>query len=423
MYKLISSLLLIVIFAAQSKAQKDTVIMDNDSFEPANLTVSPGSTVIWINKSILQHTATSGTNCSADGKFDSGVIDPNQSFSYTFKSEGIFNYYCIPHCAMGMKGVITVRNSTGASTQVNDTTQSVTEKKNESSDQKKKRSSLIEFKSLEVINTPTPNTLPKKVIDFTIFHRFDNMIGPQGGRHILFGLDNMRDLRLGLSYGLTSALTIGIGRSKGDWFNSPYQEVKELYDGYAKLRIIKQDSSKNIPVSITAYGNTVYTAMKSQDNELSEAHFNHTSDRFSHSAQLIIAHNFKKFLSLQVMPSYVRRNWVNECVSDGDDLDIYAIGAAARWAFSNRYAIIAEYFEVISDYRRHHKDQYFNPFAIGFEINTGGHVFHINLSNSTGIIQNTFLPYTNSSWDDEGFRLGFSIARKFDTNDKKRKKQ
>lgn len=232
----------------------------------------------------------------------------------------------------------------------------------------------------------------------------------------------MRDFRMGLSYGLTSSLTIGVGRSKGDWFNSPYQEVKELYDGYAKLRIIRQDTSKNIPISITAYGNTVITAMKSQDNELSEAHFNHFSDRFSHSAQLIIAHNFRKFLSLQVMPSYVRRNWVNECVPDGDDLDIYAIGAGARWAFSNRYAIIAEYFEVLSDYRQARKDQYFNPFAVGFEINTGGHIFHINLSNSAGIIQNTFLAYTNSSWEDEGFRLGFSIARKFDTNDKKRKK-
>jgi|GEM_PF-187254 len=392
-------------------AQIDTVRIYNMFFEPATLTISSGEKVVWINKSNGEHTSTSGDNCAKNGKWNSGYLSEGQSFSYTFDSVGSYNYFCIPHCLSGMKGVIEVKESLGplkkkAAEKINDA---------QVKDQGRSQKSNPEFKGSEIINAVTAKSLDKGILDFTIFHRFDDMTGDKGGSQVLFGLDNIRDVRLALSYGIMRNVTIGIGRSKGDWFNAPYQEVKNLYDGSVKIHLCSQDTNhKKIPFSIAIYANTVYTAMKSQDIEDSETNFKHFTDRFSHSCQIIFSHDFPKHLSLQLMPVYLRRNWVNNCPETRmDELDLFSLGGGARWGFSDRFAIIAEYFYVFSDYRQKNKDLFSNPLAVGFEINTGAHIFHINLSNATGIIPNTFIPYTTSSWLKNGFRLGFSISRKF----------
>lgn len=398
-------LVLFSFFILATQAQTDTVEMRNMSFNPPRLTIRKGTTVVWMNKTNQDHTSTSGTDCAKDGKWDSGYINEGKSYSRTFNEEGNFSYFCTPHCLSGMKGMIVVKAAGAAPPD--------TLKKKEALNPKaENKKSQPGFKGLDVINAVTANTLGKNILDFTIYHRFDNLTGPRGGAQTFFGLDNIRDIRLSLAYGLTKNITIGIARSKGDWFNSPYQEVRNLYDGSIKIKVCSQDTGRgSFPLSIALYGNTVYTAMRSQEVEGSEGTFQHTSDRYSYSAQAIIAHSFKKCLSLQVMPVYLRRNWVN--TFSKDELDLFSLGGGLRWGFSERFAIIAEYFHPFSNYRQKNKDVFSDPLAVGVEINTGGHVFHINLSNATGLIPNTYLPYTTASWLKNGFRLGFSISRKF----------
>ena len=82
-------------------------VMDN-SFSPESLTISEGDTVIWINKGSSTHTSTSGTDCEPDEIWNSGNLPPEESFSFVFTSRGTFDYFCIPHCEMGMTGSITV---------------------------------------------------------------------------------------------------------------------------------------------------------------------------------------------------------------------------------------------------------------------------------------------------------------------------
>jgi plastocyanin len=74
-------------------------IVDN-AFEPAEITVAPGTTVIWTNSGQVQHTVTVGERDNPTGMFDSGYLDPGGTFQYTFTEEGIFPYYCIPHPGM-----------------------------------------------------------------------------------------------------------------------------------------------------------------------------------------------------------------------------------------------------------------------------------------------------------------------------------
>jgi plastocyanin len=404
-----------LIISFKSQAQTDTVVMENMSFKPASLTISKGTTVLWVNKTQQDHTSTSGVDCAKDGNWDSGYINAGKTYSRTFDAEGTFNYFCTPHCLSGMKGIILVKEAKTNS-------DSVKKKEPPTENQQVNKTTEPSFKGLDVINAVTTNTLGKNVLDFTIYHRFDDLTGARGGPQTFFGLDNIRDIRLSLAYGLTKNVTVGISRTKGDWFNSPYQEVRNIYDGSVKIALCSQTNEHpKIPMSITLYGNTAYSAMKRLDVEGSEANFKSNADRFSYSAQAIIAHNFKRHLSLQVMPIYVRRNWVNTSAGGKDEPDLFSLGGGLRWGFSQRIALVAEYFHTFSAYRQANPDIFFDPLAVGLEINTGGHIFHINLSNATGLLPNTYLPYTTSSWLKNGFRLGFSISRKFVLDKKARK--
>ena len=76
-------------------------------FVPSNGVINPGGTVTWENVDAAPHTTTSGTSANGpDGIFDSGLMMPNQSFSHTFDTVGVFDYMCMVH--PWMEGKITV---------------------------------------------------------------------------------------------------------------------------------------------------------------------------------------------------------------------------------------------------------------------------------------------------------------------------
>jgi plastocyanin len=84
------------------------VSMIENVFVPETLSIETGDTVMWINNGSISHTATSGTGCSSDGLWDSGLISPGNSFSFAFDSAADYPYFCIPHCNLGMIGLIRV---------------------------------------------------------------------------------------------------------------------------------------------------------------------------------------------------------------------------------------------------------------------------------------------------------------------------
>lgn len=92
----------------------DEVWMVGTSFTPADRQVEAGTTVTWINQSNMSHTVTSGENGTHDGLFDSGSVDPDETYSYTFNEAGTYDYFCQPHVGQGMTGTITVTASSGS---------------------------------------------------------------------------------------------------------------------------------------------------------------------------------------------------------------------------------------------------------------------------------------------------------------------
>lgn len=256
------------------------------------------------------------------------------------------------------------------------------------------------FKAIKIINANTIETTKKKTLDFRITHRFGDMkIGESEGDHSLWGLDNASNIRFSFDYGLTDKISIGIGRSK----------TNEHIDGNLKFRFLEQ-KEKGLPISAAYYTNIAIAGI----NVAPEDQF---VNRLSYTHQLIIASKITPGISLEVLPTIVHRNFVDQTITHPDngsvdENDIYAIGFGGRIKFTKRAAFVFDYFYDFSEFRNP-GNGFNDSFAAGIEIETGGHVFHVNLSNAAGIIENDFITNTTSNWGDGGYKLGFNISRVF----------
>lgn len=260
------------------------------------------------------------------------------------------------------------------------------------------------FKTTKVISAQTIETVKKRTLDFRITHRFGN-IGTKsnGGAHTLWGFDTSEDIRFSFDYGITDRLQVGVGRSK----------MKEHLDGSVKYRILEQTKSNSMPISMALYSLMAYTPVKDVDD-----YYKKTEYRLSYTFQAIIARKFGKRFSFEVLPTLVHRNYVTAFVNAANGAeetnDIFALGVGGRLKLTRRTVLIADYFYNFSDFRINNVDMaHYNPLAIGIEIETGGHVFHMNLTNASGIIENHFIPNTRDTWTKGGYKMGFNISRVF----------
>jgi len=264
------------------------------------------------------------------------------------------------------------------------------------------------FLGTRLIHTHTNETVDKGKLDILITHRFGDMAGELGGFNNFFGFDNLADVRIAFEYGVSERLTLGVGRSKG--FSGPLK----LVDGLAKFRLLRQTVDNKMPFSVTLYGNAVVSHMKATEDPALATSFGKFAHRMSYDLQAIISKKFSDRFSLQVMPNFLHRNFV----AAGDENNNFSIGVAGRIALGKHTALIFDYYQFFSAYRDNINNQegenilkYYNPLGIGLEIKTGGHVFLLNFSNSPGIVENQYLPYTTKNWGDGQFRLGFNISR------------
>lgn len=259
---------------------------------------------------------------------------------------------------------------------------------------------MTTFKGIKLINANTIETTKKKTLEFRITHRFGNMeIGNAIGDHTLYGLDNASNIRFSFDYGITDKLSVGVGRSK----------TLEHIDGNVKYRFLEQKKG-GLPISVAYYANTAFTPMQNIAQDKFE-------NRLSYTHQLIIASKINNAISLELLPTFVHRNFVDQTTvhpknKSTDKNDIFALGVGGRFKISKRTAFVVDYFLPFDNYRDS-KNNFYDALGLGFEFETGGHVFHVNVTNSTGIIENDFIPYTNSAWEKGEYKLGFNISRVF----------
>lgn len=269
------------------------------------------------------------------------------------------------------------------------------------------------FKDFKIINMQSTETVKKGTMNFGVTHRFGN-IGAEsgGGVHQWYGTDNASDIRISFDFGITDNLTLGIARSK----------YNELLDGLIKYRFLSQTTDNHIPLSVAFYGDAGYTPQTASSfyNGAAEPYaFKQTEiHRISYTAQLLLARKFGSRLSVELAPTYNHRNFVVARINPDNGAtetnDLFSVGGGFRFKITRRISFIADYFYTFSQYRMNNSaNPFYNPLAVGIEIETGGHVFHLNFTNATGILENNFLPNTTDSWLKGGFKFGFNISRVF----------
>lgn len=273
---------------------------------------------------------------------------------------------------------------------------------------------IATFKSVDVINGRSNETLKKHNLLFIVAHRFGDMAGKNGGGKTLFGMDNIYDVLIGFDYGISDRLTIGTGRDKGSP-NGINTDQSSLYYLSLKYRLVQQTTDNHVPFAITLFGRGLMSSMHKTHELGSDANFNNFSDRTSGVAQIIIARKFSDNLSLEITPTYIRRN----LVATSEMQNMFALGLGGRVKISRHMAIVADYFlpfrnSQSTDYYKQLYDlDFYNALGVGLEIETGGHVFHINFTNSTSIVETQFIPSTTTTWTKGQFRWGFNLSRTF----------
>jgi len=229
------------------------------------------------------------------------------------------------------------------------------------------------------------------------------LAGDNGGFETFFGTDNVADVRIAFEYGIFDNLNVGIGRCKGAG------PLTQILDGYVKYRFLTQTVDNKMPVSMAVLGTTGFTMMTASEDLTSVSSFQETAHRFSYTSQLLISRKFGDRAGLMVMPTYIHRNYV----AFGDENAILSVGAGATVRLTKVMSILAEYYHNLGDERTIKGVEYVNPLMFGLQFDTGGHVFSLNVTNSRGLSETQYIPYTSSKYSEGQFRYGFTISRQF----------
>jgi len=265
-------------------------------------------------------------------------------------------------------------------------------------DNDKKEKEIVKnaFKSPRVINSHSMEFLRPGTMDFRILHRF----GPldQGYKNF-FGLDQA-SMRMSFDFGIRQNLMAGVGRST----------YKKELDAFIKYAPFLQSTGRgSFPVTIALASGITMDGLPWAD----PTRKNYFTSRLSYYFQAIVGRKISEGFSLQVVPTLVHKNLVQNAV---DSNDIYSVGVGGRLRLSRRIAFTWDYFYVLNPLTG---NSYENPLSVGFDIETGGHVFQLHFSNATGMNERAFITETTGNWMKGEVRFGFNLSRVFQIKKKK----
>jgi hypothetical protein len=246
------------------------------------------------------------------------------------------------------------------------------------------------FKGTRIINGHSVENRKAKELEFIISHRFGRV---NLGFDELFGLDQS-NIRFAFEYGLSDNLTAGIGRSS----------FEKTYDSYLKYSLLKQKrGDDSFPFAVSLFSSVAVKTIKDYD----PADKRTFSESLFYVSQVLFARKVNESFSFQFTPTYVHRNTVR---IDEDPHDIFALGFGSRVKVSKRVSINGEYYYAFNESTSINAR---NSLAFGVDIETGGHVFQIILSNAITMIEKSFITETTGNFFGGDIHLGFNISRTF----------
>ena len=253
------------------------------------------------------------------------------------------------------------------------------------------------FNGTRLLNGQSVETRKQGILEFLISHRFGRI---NTGFEEFFGLDNS-NIRFGLEYAFTDRFTLAVGRSS----------FEKTYDAYAKYRLLQQKTgAKPFPLGLTLFVSATDRTIKDYEpNE--KPSFN---ERLAFSSQLLLSRKFSPSVSLQLSPTYIHFNTVP---TSADPHDQIALGIGARVKISKRVSINGEYYYNTNPFQ---SIDVKNSIAFGVDIETGGHIFQLIITNAVSMINKGFIAETTGDFFSGDIHFGFNISRAFQIKKKNR---
>ncbi|NND51241.1 MAG: hypothetical protein HKN54_02470, partial [Flavobacteriaceae bacterium] len=187
-------------------------------------------------------------------------------------------------------------------------------------------------------------------------------------------------------------LNIGASRSS----------FQKIYEASLKFRILSQ-RKRGFPVTIVSYNSVVLnTALDEANLPLLEF-----ENRLGYTAQLLISSRITKNLSVEVAPTFFHENFV---VLDEQENTQYAVGVGGRLKLGKRWSVNVDYGYHLN---RADSSPFKDPLSIGFDLETGGHVFQMHFTNAQPMNTNGFLGQATGDWSTGDIYFGFNLSRVF----------
>ena len=247
---------------------------------------------------------------------------------------------------------------------------------------------IAAFKGLKIVNFESTKLVAKKELTLIVSHRFGSI---KNGFDTFFGLDDAVT-QLNFVYGLSDRFNISVSRSS----------FQKIYESSIKYSLAKQIDN-GFPVSIVGYNSILINTALDKDN-LPKLEFRH---RLGYTAQLIISRKINTRFSVELAPTFFHDNYV---AIDEQKNSQYALGIGGRYKLGKRWSINADYGWHLN---RAANSPFKNPLSIGFDLETGGHVFQMHFTNAQAMNTNGFLGQASGDWTDGNIYFGFNLSRVF----------
>jgi hypothetical protein len=247
------------------------------------------------------------------------------------------------------------------------------------------------FLTMSLITMPTTSNLQANNMNSTIMHNFGLV---SSGIEEFWGLDQGAAVRLGIDYGVTDRLSVGIGRTSRE----------DNVDLRFKYTLLQQMKSDKIPVEVSIKGDLGINTQQERRFDFS------TRDRLNMFGSVAVARKFSDALSLQIAPMISHFNTVViETVDQNPTHTHFATGFGAEYRVSLKHSFSFEYFAVLGERTK----GTFNPMAVSWQIDTGGHVFQMFFMNGNWFTEQHLIARTTNDFWARDFRLGFNVNRVF----------
>ena len=244
------------------------------------------------------------------------------------------------------------------------------------------------FKGLKIVNFESTKLISGGQLLFMVSHRFGSI---ENGFDNFFGLDDAVT-RLNFVYGISDAINISASRSS----------FQKIYEASVKYRLVKQEEN-GFPFTIVGYNSALVNTALSHDN-LPKLEFKH---RLGYTAQMLISRKVTTNLSLELAPTFFHDNYV---AFNNQDNSQYAVGLGGRYKLGKRWSLNMDYGWHLN---RANDSPFKNPFSVGVDLETGGHVFQLHFTNAQAMNTNGFLGQATGDWGDGDIYFGFNLTRIF----------